>query len=487
MHDVLKSWAVPKGLPYETGTKRLAMAVEDHPLAYLEFEGIIPKGQYGGGTVMVWDIGTYELMEGNYFKGFLHIYLKGSKVEGEWTLARSQEEPGNKWFLTKVGSSMPALSPSQDDASALTGRSMEQIAQAADAQWQSNRPARPSKARKAVNPPSLQPGATSRLRSLPKATMEFVEPMLARMVAKVPEGPEWSYELKLDGFRCLVGKGEKDVTMFSRRGNRLNGQFPVLASAFKELPSGTMLDGEIVVMDKQGRPSFNALQNWRARKQPIFFYAFDLLAYEGKDVRRLPLSERRRLLEDFALRGLKDPIRLSPTLHLPAQDLVREAREEGLEGIVAKRLDSIYESGKRSGAWTKLKTAQAQELVIGGYIPGPHVFDSLLVGYYEKGKLMFLAKVRNGFVPTLRREVARHFRGLESDVCPFANLPEPKSARRGKALTKEFMSECRWLKPELVAQVAFADWTKANNLRQSSFVGLRDDKDPREVTHETAA
>jgi bifunctional non-homologous end joining protein LigD len=315
--------------------------------------------------------------------------------------------------------------------------------------------------------------------------LDFVEPMLAKLVKEPPEGPEWSYELKPDGFRCLVIKKQNNMSLFSRRRNRLNGQFPVLRPAFKKLPSGAMLDGEVVAMDKKGRPSFKALQNWRAG-QPLYFYAFDVLAYREKDVRSLPLSERRRLLE-AAVSSLKDPVRLSPVLHQAASDLVTEARGQGLEGIVAKRTGSAYESGKRSGAWTKVKTAQSQELVIGGYIPGPHVFDSLLVGYYDQGRLMFLAKVRNGFVPASRRAVARHFRGLETDVCPFANLPEPKSRRQGKALTKEFMKEYRWLKPKLVAQVGFAEWTRTDHLRNASFLGLRNDKNPLEITYETAA
>jgi bifunctional non-homologous end joining protein LigD len=172
--------------------------------------------------------------------------------------------------------------------------------------------------------------------------------MLAKLVKEPPEGPEWSYELKLDGFRCLVIKKQGDVSLFSRRGNRLNGQFPVLPPAFKKLPRDTILDGEIVAMDKQGRPSFNVLQNWRSG-QPLFFYAFDVLAYQGKDVRSLPLSERRRLLE-LVVSGLEDPVRLAPILHQAASDLVKAAREQGLEGIVAKRTDSKYESGKRSGA-----------------------------------------------------------------------------------------------------------------------------------------
>ncbi|MBI2815707.1 MAG: ATP-dependent DNA ligase [Acidobacteria bacterium] len=472
MDGALKSWAVPKGPPYNTAEKRLAMATEDHPIEYLDFEGIIPKGQYGGGTVMVWDIGTYELIDGNYHKGHLHIYLEGKKLRGEWHLVRTKQADGRSWLLIKAGSDMRPVSAKRDDSSALSGRTMAQIAKAALVT-----------APKAA--PQHEPGP--KLKSLPTAKLDFVEPMMAKLVGHLPEGGEWQYEIKLDGYRALCVKNAAGkVTLFSRRGNRLNEKFP-LAAAFDELPDGSIVDGEIVVLDAEGRPSFNALQNWHRSEQPIYFYAFDLLAYRGKDVRGLLLRERRRLLEEFALKGMADPVRISQTFRTSAADLVAAAREQGLEGVIAKRADSVYQSGERTGAWVKYKTHCSQELVIGGYTPGSHGFDALLVGYYKGDELIFISKVRNGFDPALREQIARRFPLLETNVCPFANLPEKLSARRGEALTTDVMKKCHWLKPTLVAQFEFAEWTAADHLRHARFAGLRDDKEPREVIKEVAA
>ncbi len=263
----------------------------------------------------------------------------------------------------------------------------------------------------------------------------------------------------------------------------MNSKYPAIAEAFRALPGGTMVDGEIVALDKEGRPAFNALQHAR-HSDPLFMYAFDLLAYRSKDLWQQPLSVRRQLLE-HALQALSDPVRLSPVFRTSAQEMIRAVRQQHLEGVIAKRTSSIYESGQRSGAWVKYKTNAGQEFAIGGYIPGPHVFDLLLVGYYDGPRLIFLAKVRNGFTPASRLRAAQHFKGLETHACPFDNLPEPKNARRGKALGAELMKECRWLKPRLVAQIEFTDWAAGNHLRHSRFVALRDDKDPREVVRET--
>jgi DNA ligase D-like protein (predicted ligase) len=322
------------------------------------------------------------------------------------------------------------------------------------------------------------------LKSLPKAQLSFVEPMLAKPTGTLPKPEGWTYELKLDGYRALVMKTHDQVTVFSRRGNILNARFPQIARAFDFLPNDTMLDGEIVAIDEQGRPSFASLAKPGVIRHPLFFYAFDVLAYLGKDLRRLPLLARRSVL-DQVLDGVTDPVRLSSIIEAPPEDLIVAIRNAGLEGIIAKRVDSIYEGGERSGAWVKYKTNQGQELVIAGYKPGSNGFEYLLVGYYEGRDLIFLAKVKNGFVPALRREVARHFKGLETDVCPFANLPEPQTARRGEALTAEVMRKMRWLKPKLVAQIEYTEWTRDNNLRHSRFAGLRDDKNVKQVVRET--
>jgi DNA ligase D-like protein (predicted ligase) len=322
------------------------------------------------------------------------------------------------------------------------------------------------------------------LQQLPKARLEFVKPMLAKPSARLPTGADWVYELKLDGYRALVMKKRGVVTVFSRRGNILNGCFPSIAAAFSFLPDNTIIDGEVVVLDQKGIPSFSDLQNSRFTSESLYFYVFDLIAYRGKDLRKLPLVERRSLLEGSVLKGMRDPIRLSAVFNASPKKLVAAAKKTGLEGVIAKRASSRYETGERSGAWVKYKTNKGQELVIGGYKPGPNGFDYLLVGYYEGKDLIFIAKVRNGFTPALRREVAKNFPQLRTVNCPFANLPEPASARRGEAITAEVMPKIQWLRPKLVAQIEFTDWTKGNHLRHSRFVALRDDKKASEVIKE---
>jgi DNA ligase D-like protein (predicted ligase) len=322
------------------------------------------------------------------------------------------------------------------------------------------------------------------LRQLPKAPLDFIEPMLARLVTELPSGANWLYEMKLDGYRALVLKKRDHTTLFSRRGNVMNGPFPRIASAFSFLPNDTIMDGELVVLDDEGKPSFSALQHSRFTQNALYFYAFDLLAYQGRDLRKLPLAERRTLLEDSALKDRRDPVRLSVVFNASPKQLIAAAREAGLEGVVAKRADSRYESGERSGAWVKFKTNKGQELVIGGYKPAPNGFDYLLVGYYEGKDLIFIAKIRNGFTPALRREVARKFPPLRTSQCPFANLPEPAGARRGEAITTDVMPKIQWLRPKLVAQIEFTEWTKGNHLRHSRFIALRDDKDARAVSKE---
>jgi len=322
------------------------------------------------------------------------------------------------------------------------------------------------------------------LQRLPKARLDFIKPMLAKSADRLPSGVGWLYELKLDGYRTLVMKKRGVVTLFSRRGNIMNRPFPRIAKAFSFLPNDTIVDGELVVLDEEGKPSFSALQHSRFTPDALHFYAFDIIAYEGKDLRKLPLVDRRSLLESYALKGMRDPVRLSAVFNASPNRLIAAAKKSGLEGVIAKRADSRYESGERSGAWLKYKTNKGQELVIGGYKPGPNGFDYLLVGYYEGKDLIFIAKVRNGFTPALRREVAQKFANLRTADCPFANLPEPASARRGEAITADVMPKIQWLRPKLVAQIEFTEWTKGNHLRHSRFVALRDDKKASEVIKE---
>ena len=304
--------------------------------------------------------------------------------------------------------------------------------------------------------------------------------MYARLVNELPERKEWLYEVKFDGYRCLAGR-DSGVTLWSRRGNLFTNQFPNIGRACERLPPGTLVDEEIVALDNNGRISFNLLQHHRSKAQALLFYVFDVLAYRGRSLLNVPLSARRKILREIFKDAKAAPIALSESLDASADELVRVAKEFGFEGIVAKRKDALYESGKRTGAWVKYKVNRGQEFVIGGYTPG-NPFDALIVGYYEGERLLYAAKVRNGFVPQVRREVARRFKGLEIDTCLFANLPERK--RTQWALTKEEMKNCVWLEPELVAQIEFTEWTPDGHLRHSKFVGLREDKDAKEVVRE---
>jgi bifunctional non-homologous end joining protein LigD len=317
--------------------------------------------------------------------------------------------------------------------------------------------------------------------ALPPAKIRFIEPMYARPVNKLPQGQEWLYEVKFDGYRCLAGKDANGVTLWSRRENLFTKQFPHIAQACERLPPNTLLDGEIVALDEKGRVSFNLLQHHRSKARALVFYAFDVLIYRSRSVLMVPLYFRREVLRRVFEDSKTAPMGLSENIEAAPTDMIRVAKEFGFEGIVAKRKDSLYESGKRTGAWVKYKVNQGQEFVIGGYTPD-NPFDALIVGYYEGERLLYAAKVRNGFVPQVRREVAIKFKGLEIDTCPFANLPERK--RTQWALTKEEMKNCVWLQPELVVQIEFTEWTPDGPLRHSKFVDWREDKDPSRVVRE---
>src|SRR5262245_2013755 len=306
--------------------------------------------------------------------------------------------------------------------------------------------------------------------------------MYARLVQSLPHGQEWLYEVKFDGYRCLAGRDSTGVTLWSRRQNLFTKQFPCIVQGCERLPPNTLIDGEIVALDSSGRVSFNLLQHHRSKAHALVFYAFDVLVYRGRSVLDVPLYFRREVLHRIFEDTKAAPINLSENIEAAPTDLVRVAKEFGFEGIVVKRKDSLYESGKRTGAWVKYKVNWGQEFVIGGYTPG-NPFDALIVGYYEGEQLLYAGKVRNGFVPQLRREVVARLKGLETDTCPFANLPEKK--RTQWALTKEEMKNCMWLKPKLVAQIEFTEWTPDGHLRHSKFAGLREDKEARTVIRES--
>jgi DNA ligase D-like protein (predicted ligase) len=318
-----------------------------------------------------------------------------------------------------------------------------------------------------------------------KAKAKFVDPMLLLRTDKLPEGVKWSYEIKLDGYRALGIKTDGKVQLRSRNDNDFSLRYLSIAKALASLPNETVVDGEVVALNEEGKPSFNTLQNLGSSKAPLFYYIFDVLILSGDNVTGEPLSKRRELLEGKVLPKLSEPIRYSPQLRASLEQLIASVKAQGLEGLVAKRLDSKYEPGLRSGAWQKMRLNKGQEFVVGGYTLSDKNFDALVIGYYDGRRLIYAARTRNGFTPASRQELFKKIKPLATDNCPFANLPEKKSGRWGAGLTAAKMAECRWLKPKLVAQFEFVEWTSDNHLRHSKFVAIRDDKNPQDVRKET--
>lgn len=307
--------------------------------------------------------------------------------------------------------------------------------------------------------------------------------MTATLVQSLPEGSQWLYEAKLDGYRALVIKHDESVRVISRNEKDLTANYPgIVRAAAKVRASSAILDGEVVALDANGRPSFQALQHRSAHpSHSIAYYAFDLLELDGRDLTREPLQSRRTLLP-AVLKG--SGLLLSMELEGSATDVVSAVSQLGLEGVIAKRRDSRYDAGQRSGAWVKVKLDQQQEFVVGGYRPGPQGIDALLVGFYDGTKLKFAGKVRAGFTPHLRREVFAAIAPLQVVKCPFSDLPHTKAHRWGGGVTAEEMKEFTWVKPTVVVQIRFVEWTADAHLRHAAFVGLRSDKRAGEVRRE---
>ncbi len=473
----LKSWAVPKGIPFKKGEKRLAVQVEDHPVAYLDFEGSIPKGEYGGGTVMVWDLGTFEALSKTPAKelasGKLHFLLNGTKLQGEWYLVRLRDE--QQWLLIRGGEDMPPVSKKLDDTSALSGKSMEELAKG-DRIWRSGKgPQAPSPKRKSAASAPL-PG--------------FIEPMKALIVESPPPG-DWIYEIKFDGFRAIALRGGHETRLLSRNEKDFGAKFPEVTASLSELQvKDAIIDGEIVALDENGLSSFQLLQAFELGEErpPIFFYAFDLVRLDGKDLFERPVIERKELLQKL-LKTPPEVIRFSAAIGEDAEELIHQVRGIGLEGLIGKRKNSIYEPGRRSGAWIKLKFQRQQEFVIGGYTPPSGTrkyFGALLVGVYEGKKLEFVGKVGTGFDAGLLRDLHAKFEQIRRDSCPFNNLPETKSARYGQTISAAEMRRCSWVEPQMVCEVRFSEWTRDKKLRQPVFLGIRADKSAEEVVREKA-
>lgn len=502
---VLKSWAVPKGLPWAQAEKHLAVEVEDHPMDYADFEGIIPKGQYGGGTVMVWDRGTYEVTHADnpaagIRSGKFHVILHGKKVDGEWALFRIRSDEKNQWLLMKTGGGMKPLSEKLDDESAKTGRTMKQIAAAADAEWESNRAGEKDSfksriAKAAANKvahkkkESRENETAPSLARLPRAKARFIEPMKPRLLEQPPSGDDWLYELKFDGIRALAIKNRSELRLISRNQNDLNKRFPEIVEAGQEISGDEfVIDGEVVALDEEGRSSFQLLQRGEldGKDAPQAFYVFDLLQLDGHSLVALPLQERKDLLSQLLPKS-SAIVRFSGELADDPKTLLAEVRRRGLEGIIGKKRASVYEPGRRGGAWIKIKCLNEQEFVIGGFTRpagARKYFGAILVGYYEGAKLLFAGKVGTGFDTKMLGALHKKMRAKERSTCPFADLPSKQGGQWVQGITPAEMRKCTWIEPKVVAQIKFAEWTRDLKLRQPVFLALREDKDAREVVRE---
>ena len=509
-NGVLKSWAVTKGPSYVVADKRLAVEVEDHPMEYGGFEGIIPKGQYGGGTVMVWDQGSWEPqpissnVDEALRSGSLKFILHGEKLKGKWALIRMGGKAANErkpnWLLIKEHddfertSDEPAVTEAEPN-SVVTGRDLDQIANSQDHVWNSKDTAKgkawyrndsvPSAAKDAIKrsapaKPSYSPRLTAILRDASEETLPtFISPELAQPASNPAKAAGWVHELKLDGYRIQIRKDEARVRLLTRTGLDWTHRMRPIAQQMKDIPAASaILDGEVVVLGEDGLSSFADLQAafQEGARKPLTYFAFDLLHLDGHNLRGLPLVDRKAILAQL-LKDIDGDVRFSEHLEADGERVLRKACELGAEGIISKRAASPYVSG-RGGDWIKLKCLQEQEFVVGGFTEPSnrsHGVGALLLGYYNAGKLVYAGRTGTGFTEKMHKLLRDQLDELRQTRTPFDN--PPAEARTGAI----------WVKPRLVAQVNFANWTADGVVRHAAFKGLREDISAREVGREEPA
>lgn len=497
---VLVSWAVPKGPIADTSVKRLAMHVEDHPMDYIDFEGTIPKGQYGGGTVMVWDTGTF-LAEGSdnaadsektlrkmHEDGNIKVVMNGKKLKGSYHLVRMSGKQ-DEWLLLK-GKDDYADKKDFDQHSVLTGRTLEEIENDKKSDvWKSNRNETNVKAGGKDNilkEASEETKKPTEKASAPAFTAEDVadakvrktfpkewKPQLATLADEIFDNDEWLFENKYDGYRALIQIHKGKVELVSRNGLSFNTKYKQLVESFSSFSDDMILDGEIVVEDENGNSKFQWLQDYQdnPNRGRLKCYVFDILYFNGYDLTPLELLQRKRILE--ALLPKTDDIIYSGHIIGKGIKALEKAEELGGEGLIAKKIDSVYHVNKRSKEWLKIKVTKEQEMVIGGYTEpkgSRSGFGSLLLGYYDNGKFTYSGKVGTGFNEESLKEMFAKLKKLESKTSYFEVKPKERGAH--------------WIKPELVAQIKYSEWTETGSLRHPVFISLRTDKNPKDVSRE---
>lgn len=496
MDGVLKSWAVPKGPSTDPSVKRLAMMVEDHPYDYKDFEGIIPEGNYGAGTVMVWDFGTYEPLEEKngqlkgvkgkkameklalkeLHSGSLKVRLHGKKLKGEYALVKTKGMEENAWLLIKHRDKYASEDDiTEKDRSAVSRRTLQGIEKDGDAVWESNREEKKS--------PDTDVAAILKKGKKQKFP-DDLQPMLATLVDGPFDDPGWEYEVKWDGYRALAYVRNGEVSLQSRNKKSFNDKFYPIYQQLVKWKINTVIDGEIVVINEKGLSDFNALQNWRSEADgELVYYAFDILWLEGKSLIHLPLSERKAILQSIV--NENSPVQLGYSVEAEGHAFFEAAQKMGLEGIMAKKSDSEYYPGIRTRDWLKIKINKRQEVIIAGYTlneGSSKLFSALLLAAYDKGELHYVGKVGTGFKEKQQKEMLALFKPLITKKSPFKETPDYNKPSRFRPNPPH--ANATWLKPELVCEISFTEITADGVFRHPSFEGMREDKSAKEVVRE---